>query len=258
MSQDPSEPIRAILLREAQIRKLRRQPSFIAMLCLARATNTIRFIVDAIMVDSRGDSVSAVRARYSGGILLAGATCEALSTAVRVQKNIDMFAGADRLADLVRYPLVVRLRQQNGFFGRVRNQTAFHFNERETRESLSREHPDPCILALDDDDCWGAFYPLIDLGVSLRNDADHTPTRAELTQFLIDFPALGSIGIPKENASNPEVERYAMCMMGSLNVAVAFCDIVSELMRAALGEWGARAGVPDDEGSISGRRGKLL
>ena len=119
----------------AQYLQFRKDPSFPALLALARVVNTLRYHFVALLGCQDDSSPSGTRQRLTSFLFTAATLFEAL---VLVQRLGKVFKGVpafdDRLALIFKDPTVRELR--DGLLDRFRNQAVYHFQESTFEQAL--------------------------------------------------------------------------------------------------------------------------
>jgi hypothetical protein len=203
---------------------------FVHALRLARATNSMRFVIDHASRDADSNSVAAVRARFTGGVLLAAAVCETLKVLnenafQRVMANVD---GMDDLEALRTHPVVTTL--QGGYLRRVRNKLAFHYVTADIRDALRRRQPN-MVMAVqwDISPSSGGFYlvPEVDIALSVSDKAVPSEEAVRALQSRFQYPHF------LQNLSadtTAETARYLRCLNAGYVLAFALCDATDRLV----------------------------
>lgn len=230
MARSDGPSVVTLIVPKAEVEGLRTTEAFVHALRLARVVNTLRFLIDAATTEVQVDRVEAIRARTTGGLLLAAAVYEALYVLddKDFQRATETLPGIAALRALRAAPAVNALKK--GYLAFVRNKFAFHVNARHLRDALKRDHPEQVIAwqreLLPDS---GVFYVLPELDVILSVPEADLPTEADVEGLQRGFPHTHRIALPPvENI--PELRRYFRALSAVYVLAFALCDAVDALL----------------------------
>lgn len=239
-----------ILARKHELAAGRSSAAFIHALRLGRAVNTIRFILDHASNGRDEDSVEAMRARYSGGILLAAAVEEMLHVlhdrelreALRDEPNVPpLLALADE-------PITAQLR--NGYLKRLRNKLAFHYVAKHIKAALRDPVPDPAIvIQWDEKPSSGAFYVVPEIDVLLNIPEAEVPDAAQVTALQARYPYTHALRVPPGSMGD-DLRRYFECRNLVMILAFALARLADEVLVKQFEGMGATRGEERDEGAF--------
>jgi hypothetical protein len=219
-----------VAVRSDRLRRALKQDRFVHALRLARAANSIRFLIDAATSHDNSDAVEAIRARSTGGVLLAAALQEALHV-LRYPVFHNAVAGAagyEELAALAGHPVVVQLR--DGYLARVRSKLAFHHVVDDIRAAMRRKQPDIVVaVQWDLTPSSGPFYVVPEHDVLLSIRDRELPAEADVAALQAQYPHTQFIAVPKGELTR-DVYRYFRMLSAVLVVAFTLCHLIDNLL----------------------------
>ena len=239
-----------ILARRHELAAGKSSAAFIHALRLARAVNTIRFILDHASNGRDEDSVEAMRARYSGGILLAAAVEEMLHVlhdrelreALREEPEVAP------LLELADEPLITQLR--NGYLKRLRNKLAFHYVAKHIKAALRDPVPDPAVvIQWDEAPTSGAFYVVPEIDVLLSIPEAEVPDAARVSELQARYPFTHALAVPPGQMGD-DLRRYFECLNLVMILAFALTKLADAVLVKQFEAMGAMRGEERDEGAF--------
>ncbi len=239
-----------MLIRRADMDQLVSSKAFVELMRLARGVNSLRFILDAIVHDLHGDSVPARRARFTGGLMYAGAlyeTCFVLHN--------DRFLDAWRanpvfqqgLQPISEHELTRVMRY--GLLNRFRSKLIFHHFSGPIGDALRREHVDPRVAFVDQRPSRGALHmvPEFDIAMSVR--PEEVPAPELLESFRAQFPIARAFDTTNDGTLAPDGQRFFVCLNAMLMLGMAICHESDRLIGLVWNAAGAYLGDETDEGT---------
>jgi hypothetical protein len=225
--------------------------TFVHALRLARATNSMRFVIDHASRDWRGDSAEAVRARCTGGVLLTAAVYEALYVLndTAFQRVMHEVPGMAALHALRSHPVVTAM--QSGYLQRVRNKLAFHYVAKDVRAAMRRRQPD-VVMAVQWDlsPSSGAFYVVPEIDVILSVFDHEVPSDEAVRALQEQFPHTHLLQIPDQEMT-ADTARYMRCLNAVFVLAFALCEATDRLVVPMFEAMAPSMGDDVDEGTAN-------
>ncbi len=204
--------------------------TFVHALRLARATNSMRFVIDHASRDTESNSAEAVRARFTGGVLMAAAVFEALYVLndKKFQRVMASFPGIEALDALRAHPVATAM--QGGYLRRVRNKLAFHYVANDIREAMKRRQPNSVMaVQWDISPSSGAFYVVPEIDVVLSVFDDEVPSDAAVLALQQQCPHTHLLQIHNEDMT-ADTARYMRCLNAVFVLAFALCEATDQLL----------------------------
>jgi hypothetical protein len=204
--------------------------TFVHALRLARAANSMRFVIDHATRDADRNSAEAIRARFTGGVLLTAAVREALYVLndKAFQQAMRTVPGMDELNALRSHPVVTAM--QSGYLSRVRNKLAFHYVASDIRAAMKRRQPDLVIaVQWDLSPSSGAFYVVPEIDVVLSVFDHEVPSDEAVRALQEQFPQTPLLRVP-DGEMTADTARYMRCLNAVYVLAFALCDATDRLV----------------------------
>ncbi|QJR36519.1 hypothetical protein [Gemmatimonas groenlandica] len=203
------------------------EPAFVDLLRLTKLTNSLLFLVNAV-IDPIGDDDSvSVRRRITGGLLIGAMTCETLKVAADVVKHEQFAKYSMALQAILEHPLTASVK--SGYFARARDKTAFHADKAVMKTALAGLNLPMAILEhVSGWNTLNTYYPTADLLAYLHILGDDLPSDDEITSFCSTVKSQirrlqpDDFEEPFDNAVRRAVEV-------TVQVSGALCAAISEL-----------------------------
>lgn len=219
-----------LYLPRAAIEAATSDDAFVHALRLARATNSMRFVIDHASRDAESDSAEAIRARFTGGVLITAAVFEALYVLndKAFQQAMRQVPGMEALNALRSHPVVTAM--QSGYLSRVRNKLAFHYVAKDIRAAMRRRQPD-VVMAVQWDlsPSSGAFYVVPEIDVVLSVFDHEVPSDEAVRALQEQFPQTPLLRIPNHEMT-ADTARYMRCLNAVFVLAFALCEATDRLV----------------------------
>ena len=203
------------------------EPAVIDLLRLTKLTNSLLFLLNAVIDAEGADDSSSVRRRITGGLLIAGMTCETLKVAADVVKHERFSEHGAALRAVLDHPLTNGVR--TGYFARARDKTAFHADKVVMREALAGLKVPMAIL--EHVSGWNSlniYYPTADLLAYLHILGDDLPSDEEISSFCSTWDSPIRRIVP-EGVETPFDHAVRRAVEVTVQVSGALCAAISTL-----------------------------
>lgn len=242
--------VKTVLIRRVDMDRLAKSTAFVELMRLARGVNSLRFILDAIVNDLHGDSVQARRARFTGGLMYAGAlyeTCYVLHNAdfLAAWRSNPVFQKG--LQPIVDHELTRFMRY--GVLNRFRNNLIFHHLSKPMRQALRRQHSDPRIAFVDQKPSRGALHMVPEFDIAMSVTPNEVPDPELLESFRAQFPIARAFNAASDGTLASDGQRFFVCLTAMLMLGFAICHESDRLIGLVWNVAGGYLGDESDEGS---------
>lgn len=242
--------VKTVLIRRADMERVAKSTAFVELMRLARGVNSLRFILDAIVHDLHGDSVPARRARFTGGLMYAGAlyeTCFVLHSSHFLAEWSDNPVFHKCLRPIIEHELTRVMRY--GLLQRFRSKLIFHHWSGPIGDAIRREHADPRVAFVDQKPSRGALHMVPEFDIALSVRPEEVPAPELLESFRAQFPIARAFNTANNGTLAPDGERFFVCLNAMLMLGMAICHESDRLIGLAWSAAGAYLGDEHEEGT---------